>query len=31
LRAIGAAGWLQFVTEDTPLVVHELPPVERVA
>lgn len=28
MRAIGAAGWLAFVTEDTPLVVHELPPVE---
>ena len=26
LRAIKAAGWLSFVTEDTPLVVHELPP-----
>ena len=26
LRAIHAAGWLAFVTEDTPLVVHELPP-----
>jgi NTE family protein len=25
LRAIKAAGWLSFVTEDTPLVVHELP------
>ena len=29
LRAIKAAGWLAFVTEDTPLVVHELPPYER--
>jgi NTE family protein len=27
-RAIKAAGWLSFVTEDTPLVVHELPPQE---
>ena len=27
-RAIKAAGWLGFVTEDTPLVVHELPPLE---
>ncbi|MFS2137822.1 patatin-like phospholipase family protein [Duganella sp. Dugasp56] len=26
LRALKAAGWLSFVTEDTPLVVHELPP-----
>lgn len=26
LRAVKAAGWLSFVTEDTPLVVHELPP-----
>jgi NTE family protein len=26
-RAIGAAGWLAFVSEDTPLVVHELPPL----
>lgn len=26
LRAIKAAGWLSFVAEDTPLVVHELPP-----
>ncbi|GJI92366.1 patatin-like phospholipase family protein [Duganella hordei] len=26
LRALNAAGWLSFVTEDTPLVVHELPP-----
>lgn len=31
LRAIEAAGWLAFVTEDTPLVVHELPPYERAA
>ncbi|OEZ54327.1 patatin-like phospholipase family protein [Duganella sp. HH105] len=29
LRAIEAAGWLSFVTEDTPLVVHELPPLRR--
>ena len=29
LRAVKAAGWLAFVTEDTPLVVHELPPYER--
>jgi NTE family protein len=28
LRAIKAAGWLSFVSEDTPLVVHELPPLE---
>ena len=27
-RAIKAAGWLGFVTEDTPLVVHELPPLQ---
>jgi NTE family protein len=27
-RAIKAAGWLGFVSEDTPLVVHELPPLE---
>jgi NTE family protein len=27
LRAVKAAGWLRFVTEDTPLVVHELPPL----
>jgi NTE family protein len=27
LRAIKAAGWLGFVSEDTPLVVHELPPL----
>ncbi|MFA9216761.1 MAG: patatin-like phospholipase family protein [Sphingomonadaceae bacterium] len=27
LRAIQAAGWLSFVSEDTPLVVHELPPL----
>ena len=26
-RAIAAAGWLAFVSEDTPLVVHELPPL----
>jgi NTE family protein len=25
-RAVSAAGWLAFVSEDTPLVVHELPP-----
>src|SRR5476649_803717 len=31
LRAIKAAGWLAFVTQDTPLVVHELPPYERNA
>ncbi|MGK5026344.1 patatin-like phospholipase family protein [Janthinobacterium sp. RB2R34] len=29
LRAVKAAGWLAFVKEDTPLVVHELPPYER--
>jgi NTE family protein len=29
LRAIKAAGWLAFYSEDTPLVVHELPPYER--
>ncbi|MET3131569.1 NTE family protein [Oxalobacteraceae bacterium GrIS 1.11] len=29
LRAIKAAGWLKFVTEDTALVVHELPPYVR--
>ncbi|MCU6500057.1 patatin-like phospholipase family protein [Rugamonas sp. A1-17] len=29
LRAITAAGWLSFVTEDTPLVVHELPPLRQ--
>ncbi|MQA42523.1 patatin-like phospholipase family protein [Rugamonas aquatica] len=29
LRAIKAAGWLSFVTEDTPLVVHELPPLRQ--
>ncbi|WP_179673385.1 patatin-like phospholipase family protein [Duganella sp. 1224] len=27
LRAIKAAGWLGVVSEDTPLVVHELPPL----
>jgi NTE family protein len=27
LRAVKAAGWLSFVSEDTPLVVHELPPL----
>ncbi len=27
LRAIQAAGWLGQVSEDTPLVVHELPPI----
>ena len=26
MRAIGAAGWLQEVAEDTSVVVHELPP-----
>ena len=26
MRAIGAAGWLNDVVDDTPLVVHELPP-----
>ena len=31
LRAVKAAGWLAFVTEDTPLVVHELPPYQRDA
>jgi NTE family protein len=31
LRAIKAAGWLAFVTEDTPLVVHELAAYERDA
>ncbi|MES2160689.1 MAG: patatin-like phospholipase family protein [Pseudomonadota bacterium] len=31
LRAITAAGWLSFVTEDTPLVVHELPPLLQPA
>lgn len=31
LRAIRAAGWLALLEEDTPLVVHELPPYERVA
>jgi NTE family protein len=25
-RAVSAAGWLAFVSEDTPLVVHDLPP-----
>ncbi len=29
LRAIKAAGWLGFFSEDTALVVHELPPYER--
>src|SRR5471032_2224920 len=29
-RAVEAAGWLSFVTEDTPLVVHELPPLQLV-
>jgi NTE family protein len=29
-RAIGAAGWLRAVSEDTPLVVHELPPLTTV-
>jgi NTE family protein len=29
LRALKAAGWLSFVTEDTPLVVHELPPARQ--
>ena len=31
LRAIEAAGWLSFVSEDTPLVVHELPPLRPEA
>ncbi len=31
LRAIAAAGWLAFVTQDTPLVVHELPRQEKHA
>lgn len=31
LRAIRAAGWLALLEEDTPLVVHELPPYERAA
>ncbi|SFM14288.1 patatin-like phospholipase family protein [Rugamonas rubra] len=31
MRAIKAAGWLSFVTEDTPLVVHELPPHQVAA
>jgi len=31
LRALGAAGWLEFVTEDTPLVVHELPLRDKAA
>ncbi|WP_229473914.1 patatin-like phospholipase family protein [Pseudoduganella lurida] len=26
LRAIGVAGWLRHVADDTPLVVHDLPP-----
>jgi NTE family protein len=30
-RAIQAAGWLEFVTKDTPLVVHELPPYQKNA
>jgi NTE family protein len=30
LRALKAAGWLSSVTEDTPLVVHELPPARPV-
>jgi NTE family protein len=30
-RAIQAAGWLAFVTEDTPLVLHELPPHQQAA
>lgn len=30
-RAIQAAGWLAAVTEDTPLVLHELPPHEQAA
>lgn len=30
-RAIKAAGWLAAVTEDTPLVLHELPPHEQAA
>ncbi|MRW94238.1 patatin-like phospholipase family protein [Duganella sp. FT80W] len=28
LRAIKGAGWLSYVSEDTPLVVHELPPLK---
>jgi NTE family protein len=31
LRAIQAAGWLSFYSEDTPLVVHELPPLRPQA
>jgi len=31
LRAVKMAGWLAFVTEDTPLVVHELEPQEKDA
>jgi NTE family protein len=31
LRAVKAAGWLSFVSEDTPLVVHELPPLDGKA
>jgi NTE family protein len=31
LRAIGGAGWLKLVTKDTPLVLHELPPLDNVA
>lgn len=31
MRAIGSAGWLKLVTEGTPLVVHELPPLARNA
>ena len=30
-RALTAAGWLTEVTEDTPLVVHELPPQVKAA
>ncbi|MYN44519.1 patatin-like phospholipase family protein [Pseudoduganella sp. FT93W] len=29
LRGIQAAGWLSLVSEDTPLVVHELPPLQN--
>ena len=31
LRAIEAAGWLAIVTDHTPLVVHELPPLQQDA
>jgi NTE family protein len=30
LRSVTAAGWRTFVTEDTALVMHELPPQELV-